>query len=196
MAALTAAAAALAVGGWLAAGPIIAAIGSPDDSGPSQSVIASQETLHALAERITGPGYEEGKGREGLGGVVLDPDNATLTVAWKGSLPPDVEQIIKNAPSGVTVRVIEAKYTRADMWAATTRVNALAEELERDGWRIAPQIDPQGQYLSVGMESVEGSSHVPDEAAEDRVKAAAGIDVHFTNDVPHDVPAPAIERVE
>ena len=103
------------------AGAIIAGSGAAvANVGPfakSETEIArSQERLDEVAAPI--PEYTH---RAGDRGIALDIENDTLTLWWKGPVDPAVQRVIQDVGK-VRVRVVPAKYTRAELASASNRI--------------------------------------------------------------------------
>lgn len=144
----------------------------------------NQNRMDAIANQITGPGFEQGDYRPGFGGISLDVGSGTITLAWQGQVPSDVERIISTAPRDITIHIVASKYSRAELWKATQQVNNSRQTLQAQGWQISAQLDPLGNGLSVGIKSSQDHPQTSQDQAEEAIRQAAGVDVVFTDSVP------------
>jgi len=154
-------------------------------SGPSAEVMANQERMRKIADALTGDDYEIMAGRPGLGGIKVDPDTKTISLAWKGKVPAAVKQIIKDAPADISINVTNAKFTRVKLWAAAQKVlTQTPKKLAKTGTKVTEaRLDPSGQGLMIGTSSVENPAMSTAEA-KSRIATDADVDVTFTNEAP------------
>lgn len=89
---------------------------------------------------------------EGFGSVVLDDDDHSLAVYWKGTLPEEMEGLLQELRRQVVIDVHEALYSRDELRAETHRISAL----ELPGLHITgvgPIEDCSGLRVSVDVEN-------------------------------------------
>lgn len=82
------------------------------------AILKLQEVALPYVAQLAGLTYGQGEGRPGLGGIIMDLPNGTISLAWKGPLPSKVNSLVSRPPSGLTVNVTRAKYTRTELKTA------------------------------------------------------------------------------
>lgn len=75
------------------------------------------------ADRIQG--LERERRSDGLGGVVLNNDDHSLTVYWKGHLPQEMEDLLHELRRQVAIDVRDAPYSSDELSEEAHRINGL-----------------------------------------------------------------------
>ena len=114
---------ALIASGIVVAGAVPAIAGADDMSAPTPpaastpvpegvdlAAAAAQEQMEPYVEQVE----EIGKRHQGLAVTAVDHDTMTVTVRWKGQAPPDTH-LASADHDGVTVKVLPAKYSQAEI---------------------------------------------------------------------------------
>ena len=103
-------------------------------------VTEAADRLHALV----------GEGRlEGFGSAVLDYDQHSLTVYWKGTLPDQIEDLLHELRRQVAIHVHEALYSSNELSEEVHRINRL--DLPGLGLTsVGPMRDCSGLRVTVG----------------------------------------------
>ena len=120
--------------------------------------------------------------RDGYGGIAYDIGARTVSFWWKGELDPDVRTVLDHVRSDVTVKVRPAKFSRAELGAASDKINqtkAADGSYEVQAVTLESLDRPTFEYgLIVNVKLGPG-------ADEDEVRAAlskaAGVPVTFSN---------------
>lgn len=102
--------------------------------GPSSKVFARQYVLDKIADRINAliDPTESGRAAKttafvnNYSDLTIDPEANQLDIWWKGPVPEAIQSILK-APDDVKVNVHSAKYSLADLNAATDALRASLE---------------------------------------------------------------------
>ena len=144
-----------------------------------------QQVLDAVADQITQGFSESDRARiPGFADIEVDPDHNHLRLYWKGAPPQRIRHILAHLPSGVTAEVTPARYSKAELHAARTkllrgrssmnlRIAGVAAPVHITS--IAPAVDGSG--LEVGYDSTAGGANSPMAVTEGnvsrRVAAAA-----------------------
>jgi hypothetical protein len=104
-------------------------------------VTEAADRIHALV----------GEGRlEGFGSVVLDYDDHSLTVYWKGPLPEQMEDLLHELRRQVAIDVREARYSSDELSEDVHRIN----RLDLPGLAltsVGPTRDCSGLRVTVGV---------------------------------------------
>jgi streptogrisin D len=124
-------------------------------AGASSDVMAlmqAQAALGRVAERVRGVATETPE--SGLGGIAVEPENATLRIYWHGTVPSDVSREVQAARrAGMTVIVASAPYTEAQLQAEIARLAAIHMRGDTaTGARVAslgPKPDGTGLFVEV-----------------------------------------------
>ena len=83
----------------------------------------AEELMEEAADRIQELGRDARC--EGFGSVVLDYDDHSLTVYWKGTLPEELEGLLQELRRQVAIHVHEALHSRDELSEEAHRINGL-----------------------------------------------------------------------
>ncbi|WP_030247303.1 hypothetical protein, partial [Streptomyces sp. NRRL S-350] len=117
-----------------------------------------QEALHKVVDRITGGQDEQNRDRiPGFSEVEVDPVANRITLHWKGELPGAVQGVLQDLPKDVSVQVVTAKYSKAELHAAREKLLSNGKPIPIAAKRpshinsIGPSLDGSG--LDLGYET-------------------------------------------
>jgi hypothetical protein len=147
--------------------PLTAVVGGTPQS-PEQLMLA-QIPLDRAADRASAAAGSPGSG---LGEIAVSAETSSITVHWKGAIPPAVNAVIGAIrASGIQVNVRAALHTRQELEAAAQRVMSASAGYAGAGVD-AVVLRPDGSGLDVAA-SGDGS------AASARIASDAGVDVRL-----------------
>ncbi|MFI9365252.1 hypothetical protein ACIG5E_30005 [Kitasatospora sp. NPDC053057] len=154
-----------------------------------------QEALDKAVDRITGGQDEQNRDRiPGFSEVEVDPGANRITLHWKGELPDAVRGVLQDLPRDVSVQVVAAKYSKAELHAAREKLLSNGKPIPLPAKRpshissIGPSLDGSG--LDLGYETDDERApgvrtFVPTLSAEELspqveaiASAIAGVEVH------------------
>ncbi|MGW3046178.1 trypsin-like serine protease [Kitasatospora sp. NPDC001159] len=152
-----------------------------------------QEALDKVVDRIVGGQEEHARDRiPGFSEVEVDPGANRITLHWKGELPDAVRGVLQDLPKGVSVQVVPAKYSKAELHAAREKLLSNGKPIPLAAKRashissIGPSLDGSG--LDLGYEAdderVPGALLAPlsteelTPQVEAIASAVAGVEVH------------------
>ncbi|MCP2263800.1 S1 family peptidase [Promicromonospora thailandica] len=95
--------------------------GVEQDTAEGTAEGTAADTVRSAVDR-TAAGATALAGLPGYAGVAVDYETATVTVSWKGAVPPPVVGLRRQAPDGVRVDVRRAALSEAELRAASTRL--------------------------------------------------------------------------
>ncbi|MFF2348399.1 S1 family peptidase [Kitasatospora sp. NPDC058115] len=134
--------------------------GNAADDSRIVETMKKQEVLDAVVDRMTGGLSEVERDRiPGFTDVEVDPAGNRIRLHWKGEVSSTAREIMGSLPAGVTVEVLPAKYSKAELHEARERLlrdgkpQPLASEVTRAKTRIthiAPAVDGSG--LEIGYD--------------------------------------------
>lgn len=138
------------------------ALAAPAISPAVTAVMGTQAELHKIADRV-----DDGAG---FGGVYVDAPSRTLTVYWKGEAPATLRAEAATAQArGLTVKVLPARFTRAELRAESERLIKADASLSS----VGPKYDGSG-LVAKGSRPATLASNVPVEVRPaDQWKASA-----------------------
>ncbi|MFD8086187.1 hypothetical protein ACFV4F_31340 [Kitasatospora sp. NPDC059722] len=117
-----------------------------------------QEALDRVVDRITVGQDEQNRERiPGFSEVEVDPGASRITLHWKGELPEAVRGVLQDLPKGVSVQVVPAKYSKAELHAAREKLLSNGKPIPLAAKRpshinsIGPSLDGSG--LDLGYET-------------------------------------------
>ncbi|WP_190109333.1 S1 family peptidase [Streptomyces cinnamoneus] len=86
-------------------------------------VLKRQDVLDKIASDITEGRPESDRTQiPGFAGLAVDPDGNRLRLHWKGAPPQRVQRILERLPDGVRVDVVAARYSRAELRQAGSKL--------------------------------------------------------------------------
>jgi hypothetical protein len=88
----------------------------------------AQSTVDEVAELLS-----RHAGEPGYGKVVVDYLGSTVRLYWKGTLPADLTRLRNSTVKGVTIEIVDAKYSESDLVAAGQQAAALIEDRFGEG---------------------------------------------------------------
>jgi streptogrisin D len=94
-------------------------VGQAASSSAEQHLTTTSTATQSAVDRAAGAATELAR-VPGYAGVVVDYDTATVTLSWKGEVPPAVGGL--EIPDGVTLDVRRTALSEADLRAASTRL--------------------------------------------------------------------------
>jgi len=104
--------------------PTPPAASTPVPEGVDLAAAAAQEQMEPYVEQVE----EIGKKHQGLAVTAVDHDTMTVTVRWKGQAPPELTDLASADHDVVTVKVLPAKYSQAEInVAAAAALDALGD---------------------------------------------------------------------
>ncbi len=155
---------ALIASGIVVAGAVPAIAGADDMSAPTPpaastpvpegvdlAAAAAQEQMEPYVEQVE----EIGKKHQGLAVTAVDHDTMTVTVRWKGQAPPELTDLASADHDVVTVKVLPAKYSQAEInVAAAAALDALGDAAYSAGGNS----DSSGLVVDVPPASTDGAA--------------------------------------
>jgi hypothetical protein len=168
-----------------------------DQPGYDAKVMATQDLLDTVAEPISelvdpsnGTAQIASSGvSAGYAGLIIDPHHGSMNLYWVGALPAEVESIVSNAPSGITVNVIAARYA---LWQEEAAAISLEKNTDATiaGASIA-DVKPsnKGDGLIVDVVSLDNAKSADVSSA--AAKYSLGIPVSVGDVLGNRMPAPA-----
>ncbi|MEV8326627.1 hypothetical protein [Kitasatospora sp. NPDC056731] len=121
-------------------------------------LMKKQEVLDKVVDRITGGQEEQNRDRiPGFSEVEVDPGVNRITLHWKGELSDTVHGVLQDLPKDVSVQVVPAKYSKAELHAAREKLLSNGKPIPIAAKRpshinsIGPSLDGSG--LDLGYET-------------------------------------------
>ncbi|MGW2376872.1 trypsin-like serine protease [Kitasatospora sp. NPDC001683] len=158
-------------------------------------LMKKQEALDKVVDRITGGLDEQNRDRiPGFSEVEVDPGANRATLHWKGELPEAVRGALQDLPQGVNVKVVPAKYSKAELHVAREKlllngkpiplaakspshINSIGPSLDGSGLDLGYETDderaPQTRTFRPALSAEELTPQV-----EAIASAIAGVEVH------------------
>jgi hypothetical protein len=133
-----------AAAGPVAPGPPGRADAVPGGFASWAELLAVQERMVRAADAVTAAA----RAGDGLAGISAKPERRELWVYWKGAVPTAVGRVIAAHRAEVPVRVLPARYSRAELLAAAAKVAA-----QPGVAAVGPLVDGSG--LSVSYSTVQ-----------------------------------------
>ncbi|MCC9308815.1 S1 family peptidase [Kitasatospora sp. RB6PN24] len=118
-----------------------------------------QAVLDKVVDQITGGRSESDRAQiPGFSEVEVNAAQKRIVLHWKGDVPGSVKKVLANLPQGVSVQIVPAKYSKAELHAARDKLlaantsgggkqRALASNVTSTATRItsiAPAVDGSG----------------------------------------------------
>ncbi|NQU36606.1 MAG: hypothetical protein HQ526_03300 [Actinobacteria bacterium] len=142
-------------------------IGAHDDPDEVSDVelLKRRGVIDPYVTELVGPTYSQGEGRPGLGGVAINLPESAITLAWVGEPSAAVKALVAKPPTGITVEVVPATYTRAQLKAAADSL-AKSKAVKATGIQWSQiGLSPSGAGLDVQGHPVPGSNATLEPAA-------------------------------
>lgn len=140
---------------------------APPLDAPVAAYFANQAAVDDVASQLE----KSGTLLPGYGGLIVSPSDKSLSLYWKGVLPTDLQQSVRDAAvqQGVKVRVVAATFSHAELESARAKLRGRG-----DVTSIA--IAPDATGLEVGTDVPD--SALPDKGAELTGAAGKPVKVH------------------
>jgi len=116
-----------------------------NDGMPTPKIIASQERLDALADKITATDT-----RSQIATIEISPETGQLFVHIRGDVPAAMSEAIRSVPGGVHVEIVAASYSMADMQAGIRRIGSATKDGAAHPYELAIPV-PDGAGLKIGV---------------------------------------------
>lgn len=123
------------------------AAGQPTDEIPSAKIIEAQERLGSLADRIIAADVEHR-----ISTTEVSQEDLTLTVYLAGEPTSSISKVVAGAPADITVAIKRAKFSMAEMQAASSRVQAAVEDGTAEPYAVIVS-NNDGSGLTVEVEA-------------------------------------------
>lgn len=92
-------------------------------SSADAALMRKQDVLDGVVRRLLNDvSPEQQHTIAGFGGVTMDPATSSIKLYWKGTVSAHVTSVRSTLPAGVTVTVLPAKYTRAELRTAQAKL--------------------------------------------------------------------------
>lgn len=157
------------------------AVGQPETNKAEQNTTnihtaKNRTATQAAVDRVAGSATELAR-TPGYAGVSVDYETASVTVSWKGAVPPAVRSLEEHLPSGVTMDVRRTALSAADLRAAGTRL--LDSQRAAPGAVTVLAAFPSEDYAGLVIEVSRDPVELGMEALDHRLERVAGVPVRI-----------------
>ncbi len=112
----------------------------------------TQERLNESADQIQAA--VKSLNESGFAGDRIDADSNTVTLYWRGKLPLQVSETVREIErSGITVKIQEAKYTLKQLLSESSRLSAIGSVGGATITSVGPRSDGNGVEVAVSTSS-------------------------------------------
>ncbi|MER6627696.1 hypothetical protein ABT301_05550 [Streptomyces sp. NPDC000987] len=116
----------------------VAAAAVPAGFADWDAVMREQQRLNRAATAIQNAAQKT-EGDSGLAGIRVKPEDRRVVVYWYGAVPQTVRKVMDRQRTKVPVKVVSARYSRAELLNESHRLQAA-----KDLAQIAPRVDGSG----------------------------------------------------